>query len=46
MAWLVIDMAAGSRARTLVFPTRVAWVTPSELGVQFAGVAEWERPPT
>lgn len=46
VAWLVIDMAAGSRARTLVFPTRVAWVTPSELGVQFAGVAEWERPPT
>lgn len=46
VAWLVIDMAAGSRARTLVFPTRVAWVTPNELGVQFAGVAEWERPPT
>jgi hypothetical protein len=45
VAWLVIDVAAGSRARTLVFPTRVAWVTPSELGVQFAGVAEWERPP-
>lgn len=44
VAWLVIDVAAGSRARTLVFPTRVAWVTPSELGVQFAGVAEWERP--
>jgi hypothetical protein len=46
VAWLVIDVAAGSRVRTLVFPTRVAWVTPSELGVQFAGVAEWERPPT
>jgi pSer/pThr/pTyr-binding forkhead associated (FHA) protein len=45
VAWLVIDVAAGSRARTLVFPTRVAWVTPNELGVQFAGVAEWERPP-
>lgn len=45
VAWLVIDVAAGSRARTLVFPTRVAWVTVTELGLQFAGVAEWERPP-
>jgi pSer/pThr/pTyr-binding forkhead associated (FHA) protein len=46
VAWLVIDVTAGSRARTLVFPTRVAWVTATELGLQFAGVAEWERPPT
>jgi pSer/pThr/pTyr-binding forkhead associated (FHA) protein len=46
VAWLVIDVAAGSRSRTLVFPTRVAWVTPHEVGVQFAGVAEWERPPS
>jgi len=46
VAWLVIDVAAGSRARTLVFPTRVAWVATNELGVQFAGVAEWERPST
>lgn len=46
VAWLVIDVAAGSRARTLVFPTRVAWVTRHEVGVQFAGVAEWERPPS
>jgi len=45
VALLVIDVAAGSRARTLVFPTRVAWVTAHELGVQFAGVAEWERRP-
>ncbi len=44
VAWLVIDVSAGSRARTLVFPTRVAWVTTNELGVQFAGVVEWERP--
>ena len=46
VAWLVIEVAVGSRGRTLVFPTRVAWATPNELGVQFAGVAEWERPPT
>jgi hypothetical protein len=43
---LVVDVTAGSRARTLVFPTRVAWATPNEVGVQFAGVAEWERPPS
>jgi pSer/pThr/pTyr-binding forkhead associated (FHA) protein len=46
VAWLVVDVTAGSRARTLVFPTRVAWATPNEVGVQFAGVAEWERPPS
>lgn len=46
VAWLVIDVTTGSRARTLVFPTRVAWVTPHEVGLQFAGVAEWERPAT
>lgn len=45
VAWLVIDVSVGGRARTLVFPTRVAWVTTTELGLQFAGVAEWERPP-
>lgn len=44
VAWLVIDVAVGTRARTLVFPTRVAWVTEIEVGLQFAGVAEWERP--
>jgi hypothetical protein len=46
VAWLVIDVTVGPRERTLVFPTRVAWVATNELGVQFAGVAEWERPPT
>lgn len=44
VAWLVIDVTVGARSRTVVFPTRVAWVTDSELGLQFAGVAEWERP--
>lgn len=44
VAWLVVDVTVGSRARTLVFPTRVAWVAGNEVGVQFAGVAEWERP--
>ncbi|MCX4246941.1 FHA domain-containing protein [Paraliomyxa miuraensis] len=45
VAWLVIDVAQGARSRTLVFPTRVAWVTGTELGLQFAGVAEWEGLP-
>ncbi|MCH9686259.1 MAG: FHA domain-containing protein [Deltaproteobacteria bacterium] len=43
VAWLVIDMVVRGRARTLVFPTRVAWASGPELGLQFAGVAEWER---
>lgn len=41
VAWLVIDMASGGRTRTLVFPTRVAWATPLEVGLQFAGMPEW-----
>lgn len=40
VAWLVIDTASGVRTRTLVFPTRVAWAQPDELGLQFAGISE------
>ncbi len=46
VAWLVIDTVASVRTRTLVFPTRVAWATPSEIGLQFAGMPEWERGPS
>jgi hypothetical protein len=42
VVWLVVDMVAGRRARTLVFPTRVAWTDDVEVGLQFAGTAEWE----
>lgn len=37
VAWLVIDVMAGRRSRTLVFPTRVAWTSDIELGLQFSG---------
>lgn len=43
VAWLVVDVASGHSTRTLVFPTRVAWTAETELGLQFAGMPEWER---
>lgn len=43
VAWLVIHTVASARTRTLVFPTRVAWTTPGEVGLQFAGMPERER---
>ena len=43
VAWLVIDVVSSRRPRTLVFPTRVAWATPTEVGLQFSGAVEWER---
>lgn len=42
VAWLVIDLISSERPRTLVFPTRVAWATSGEMGLQFAGTVEWE----
>ncbi|MEM9459254.1 MAG: FHA domain-containing protein [Myxococcota bacterium] len=42
VTWLVIDTMIGARTRTLVFPTRVAWATPTEVGLQFAGMPEQE----
>ncbi len=43
VAWLVIDMVHADRPRTVVFPTRVAWALPNEIGLQFAGMPERER---
>lgn len=43
VAWLVIDVVSGQSPRTLVFPTRVAWSTDAEVGLQLAGMPEWER---
>lgn len=40
VAWLVFDLVAAQRPRTLVFPTRVAWSEAGELGLQFAGTVE------
>lgn len=45
VTWLVIDTVIGARTRTLVFPTRVAWATPTEVGLQFAGMPEQEPEP-
>ena len=45
VAWLVIDTVAHARTRTLVFPTRVAWTGPHEVGLQFAGMPEREPQP-
>ncbi len=42
VTWLVIDVVAARRPKTLVFPTRVAWATGVDLGLQFAGMVEWE----
>ena len=46
VAWLVIDTVVRARTRTLVFPTRVAWATPNEIGLQFAGMPEHESSPS
>lgn len=45
VAWLVVDVVSGHRPRTLVFPTRVAWCSAVEVGLQFAGMPEWEQGP-
>lgn len=46
VAWLVVDVVSGHRPRTLVFPTRVAWCSALEVGLQFAGMPEWEQEST
>lgn len=43
VAWLVIDVVSGQSPRTLVFPTRVAWCSEVEVGLQLAGMPEWEQ---
>ena len=43
VAWLVIDRFLGGHTRTVVLPTRIAWTTEIDLGMQFAGTQEWEE---